>query len=100
MRFFVLALLLLCSCPGKSTPPPVVPPDSKDPEADCAMAEERLLQLACRDAKGRLLGGPNRRGEPFRSVCLISFRNGVSVHPLCLSHIDSCEDIQDCDGAK
>lgn len=91
---FVVLFLLLASCPA----PPKDPahPDDLHPADTCIAAEERLLQLGCRDAKGRLVGGPNRRGEPFRTVCRIAVENKVSLRPNCLAQITVCSEMQVC----
>lgn len=97
MRYglFLTVVFLLVGCPGKGPvpPPPNPVPDTVD---DCAAAEERLLQLGCKDSKGRLLGGLNRRGEPFRSVCAVSITNRVPMYARCLSKVDQCDDVIDC----
>ena len=97
MRKHQLNLLLLCllSCKDPVTPSPH--PDDKDPVQSCAAAEKNLLQLECKDSAGAPLGGPNRRGKPFRDVCLEALANKLSLRPVCLAGVRSCSDVKKCE---
>lgn len=88
--FFVLAVTACKSEP--KTPHP----DDADPERSCAQAEQNLLELGCKDSRGRKLGGPNLKGEPFRSICVTAINHRVSMRPVCLARITRCDDAQSC----
>lgn len=111
-----LAVGLLVACPP--SPPPVVPPDASDaapvatdaappppaPSADaapapldaCGKAQATLLRLQCKDARGRLLGGPNEHGASFAAVCRDDATKGVDVHPACLAAATTCAGVSSC----
>lgn len=96
-----ISLLCLLSCRDPASPPsppsPFPHPDDDDPAQSCASAEQRLLQLGCKDSKGALLGGPNRRGKPFREVCVEAMANRISLRPKCIASVGSCNDVKKCE---
>lgn len=96
-RTLAVLLILLVTCTPEVRHPH---PDDADPERACADAEQNLLELGCKDSRGRKLGGPNLKGEPFRSICLTAVRNRVSLRPACLARVTRCEDAQSCLEAK
>lgn len=89
----------ILSCSPAQPPVQPVHPDDKDPDLGCKAAEEHLLALECKDSKGRLLGGPNRRGESFRSICETAIKARVSLRPACIARVTSCDAVQACLGA-
>lgn len=114
MRFLVLALLA-ASCPPTPPGPPApqdasalgdvlsapeaapVPTDAAAPPADaCSMAQDNLLRLGCKDARGRLLGGPTLHDAGFADVCRDTLVHGVDVHAECLARAQSCQGVTAC----
>ncbi len=93
------ALLFLClvACARQQGPfSPVHPDDNKEP-TDCVAAEQNLLRLECKDSEGGLLGGKNRAGVPFHTVCEEYLANSVGIQPLCLSKLTTCDQLSTCD---
>lgn len=104
----IVAAALLCACPP-SPGPPVPDADSGQPIADaapppspaadaspsdtCGAAETRLLELGCKDSRGRLLGGPNLHGVSWSDVCRDNAKNGVSLQPNCIAKAKSCAEV-------
>jgi len=116
VRLSLLAVfaLALPACPPAPTPPPN-PPDASDSSApappqppapaadsgvvltpDCVAAQANLLKLQCKDARGRLLGGPNEHGTPFAAVCTDDFGKGIDIHAKCLAAASSCAGASSC----
>ena len=100
-RLFLSVLpVLLMSCRDPVVPPSPDPsphPDDDSPAVSCVEAEQHLLQLGCRDSRGALLGGPNRKGVPFREVCVEAMANRLSLRPKCLASVRSCSEVKKCE---
>ena len=101
---FIL-VLALTGCPFINTPPngSKCPPgdiNSQSPSSEidgtCLKAQENLLKLGCKDKEGRLLGGPNKKGEPFSSICSNAIRNKINLRPVCMSIATNCSEIDKC----
>lgn len=43
------------------------------------------------------MGGPNRRGKPFREVCVEAMANRISLRPKCIASVGSCNDVKKCE---
>ena len=56
----------------------------------CSQAEATLLQLQCKDARGRLLGGPNLHGVRWADICATDMDAGISVAASCIAAATSC----------
>lgn len=100
MRKYQLNLLLLCLLSCKDPVAPDPHPDDQKPAQSCAAAEKNLLQLECKDSEGALLGGPNRRGVPFRDVCAEAVANKLSLRPGCLARVRNCTDVKKCEESR
>lgn len=98
MRPFVLAATLLLGCWSSSPHPSRLMSLDEDgaSSAACMQAEQNLLVLACKDREGRLLGGPNRAGDPFHVVCENAQANHVDLNPSCLAQVKNCEGVSSC----
>lgn len=79
-----------------ASPPVPAPMRDAAPLDACAQAESTLLTLACKDSRGRPLGGPTKSGVPFAQVCRDSFAHGVDVHAGCLAKATSCLEVSQC----
>lgn len=96
---FIIFCLFQLACPRNPLDKPIPPsPLDRRPqsEADCASAEKNLLHLGCRDANGRIIGGPNGRGDAFHAVCENAMANKYDINPSCLAQIKSCMEIASC----
>ncbi len=93
------ALLFLCLVACVHTQPvnPHHPEDDAHPKTDCQAAEDVLLHLQCKDSDGGLLGGDNRAGVPFHTVCEQYIENNVSMRPACIKSITACDQLPACD---
>jgi len=81
-------LLIPPQCAGSTpTPSPPLPPAHGD---DCDQAQERLLQLGCRE------GQPTTKGTPFAQVCRDTIDAGVRLHPECIKVVASCSEVSKC----
>jgi hypothetical protein len=63
---------------------------------ECHRAEDNLKKLACKDGKGRLLGEPNLRGEPFWQTCVTMHEAQIPFSIGCLSAIMNCNEKDSC----
>jgi hypothetical protein len=86
-----------------SIPPPVdaappIPTSVKEagPPDSCALGEQNLLKLACVDARGRLIGGPNMHGEPWSQICRDNAEAGVDMKPACIAQAKTCAVVENC----
>lgn len=86
-----MPLLFLLACSQEV--PPVRPVPGR---ASCDDAEEQLLRLGCKDGRGRPLGGPNLRGEPFRDICKNAMQNAVDLNPKCIAAARTCTEASRC----
>ena len=75
------------------TPPP---PQPVEPQDACWTAGQKLLQLGCRDTRGRLLGGPNLSGITWSAVCRQNLANGVDLNAACITAAATCQIAQAC----
>jgi len=75
-----LALLAALAACGPFPSPPAPPPAT----ADCAAAEERLLELGCVSDGVEL-------GRGFATACRRSAEDGIDWHPGCIAAAPSCE---------
>ena len=90
MRYVVLvAALLLTGCPD---PKPAPSPGNDS----CAVAEKKLIDLGCKDRRGRYLGGPTLRGKPWADVCRENALNGVDMKPDCIAQQPDCQGVSSC----
>lgn len=104
---------MLCGCPPAPPAPPTPDADSGQPIFDaapapadaappppatdsCGRAEAHLLELGCKDSRGRLLGGPNLHGVGWADICRGNLRNGVSMQPDCIALAKSCAEVMTC----
>jgi len=73
-------------------------PDSLPYEASdvCTLGEQALLKLECKDARGRLIGGPNLHGMSWAQICRQNKSNKVDMKPRCISLAKSCKEVQAC----
>ena len=108
----LLAAVLLAGCPTPAPQPPPSPPDASDAApapptpaaADsgvvlvpaCVTAQDTLLRLGCKDARGRLIGGPNEHGVSFAAVCTDTFGKGIDVHANCITVARDCAGVSSC----
>lgn len=90
MKLLLLVLpLTLLGCPGK---PPAPPPGGDE----CVAAERRLLDLECKDRRGRLIGGPTLRNKPWQDVCRENTTNGVDMKAGCIIQSSDCDGVSRC----
>lgn len=87
----LVPLLFLLGC--AQDVPPVRPVPGR---GYCDDAEEQLLRLGCKDGRGRPLGGPNLRGEPFRDICRNALENAVDLNPKCIAAAGTCTEANRC----
>lgn len=90
MRYLVLLTAMLLGCPNNPNPPP------NPNNSYCQPAQDKLLQLQCKDSRGELLGGPNKHGVSFADRCMQTQNNSVSLAPQCLSMIKNCSEVDGC----
>jgi hypothetical protein len=62
----------------------------------CVAAQATLLTLKCKDARGRLIGGPNEHGVSFAAVCTDTFGKGIDVHANCIAVARDCAGVSSC----
>lgn len=91
----------LLGCPPAKTGSPTCPSADESTgglsvEASCEKAEENLLKLECKDSLGRLLGGPNKKGERFASICSNAMHSSVNLRPACVAAAKTCEEVEKC----
>ena len=70
--------------------------DAAPPDAACAAGEQTLIKLGCKDLRGRPLGGPNRHGESWQSICRQSRTDGVDMKPTCIASAATCAEVEQC----
>lgn len=85
-----MSLLLLGCHPEQPKP---VPSPGND---DCAAAEKKLLDLGCKDRRGRYIGGPNLHGVPWAQQCRDFAAVDVDVQPKCIVQAVDCEGVMAC----
>lgn len=93
MRKLPLLVLLFLGC--SSAPPVVVVPPAPGVE-NCDAAEKKLLDLQCKDRRGRLIGGPTLRGQTWSQVCHDNTNNGVDMETTCIVQAVDCEGVEQC----
>lgn len=64
--------------------------------AACLAAQSNLLRLLCKDARGRLIGGPNEHGVAFAATCTDTLAKGVDVHANCIAAAKDCAGVSSC----
>jgi hypothetical protein len=90
----LVALVLAC---GPAVPLPPNPPPVPADGDWCPAAEQRLLDLQCRDHYGRLIGGPNHDGEPFSAQCVAMQTEMLTqINPRCLAGMKACTETKQC----
>ena len=113
--FLTVAALAACQspCPPASTSPltsapcpaadagtPAPPAPAADaavePHDACWNAAQKLLELSCKDTRGRLLGGPNMSGLTWSTVCRQDFLNGAKINTTCIIGASSCAAAEAC----
>lgn len=110
-RARIVVALVLGGCTPTPGPIPPPAPDASDsggpaptPPADaapapvdaCAAAEAKLLALACKDSRGRLLGGPTLHGETWSALCRENAAHGVDMQPGCIASKTTCAEVSTC----
>jgi hypothetical protein len=89
-KLLILLALVLCGCP-----PVHVPDPPKDTEL-CGLAEQRLLELECRDPRGQPMW-VNALGIGFGDSCREAQEQGkVFVNPRCIAGAPTCEEADQC----
>ena len=97
-----LAMIAFTACPpvpqppgsGPDASPPMPDAGPQPPQDACGRAEARLLALGCKDARGRLLGGPTLRGLSWADLCRQNAEAGVPMQPACITLKASCQEIE------
>jgi len=97
MRKLLLLVLpaVLLGCPATPEPKPPPPPPAPGGES-CETAEKRLLDLECKDRRGRLIGGPNMHDKPWRDICHENINNGVDMKTECITRAVDCVGVSQC----
>ena len=89
-KLLILTALVVCACGPQYIPNPPV-----DTEL-CGAAEQRLLELECRDQRGQPMW-VNARGEGFGDSCRQAQQEGgVFLNPRCIAGAQSCEEADQC----
>lgn len=93
LKKLILPLVLAVSLMG--CPQPVSPINTAD-EAFCPAAQQTLLNLQCKDSRGRLFGGPNKSNEDYATICRRNIENNVPMYAECTSKITDCKELDPC----
>jgi hypothetical protein len=81
--------------PASSAPTPA-PAPTPEPHDACWSAGQKLISLACKDTRGRLMGGPDLQGVSWSVVCRQDLANGVDLKASCIAGAASCTAAEAC----
>jgi hypothetical protein len=95
LAFLIFSVVLVGCGPYKPQP---VEPDDVTIDKPCEAAEATLLELQCKDSKGKLLGGPTLRDVSFQQFCLDAIEEGSmdTSEAVCLAKLKSCDGVELC----
>lgn len=93
IKHWALVVILACACPKQSSN---IDDSLHIKFDDCEKAQFKLIELSCKDSKGKKIASFDKSGKRFSEFCKEKISQGYELNPGCIAMISDCKEIDSC----